>query len=181
MLEFINNRVRYDHIKCSNCDKDYPEHNIHICNNQIDAVQHPPIMEIKQTSPVKQFAISYECQDCQRYFTNELHPYPILSWGEQEVPSFDCPICSKRLIVKRIECKESLKINFPTDLVEHPPHYKQHPVECIEVTRHFNFNLGNAIKYIWRCDHKGKKIEDLKKAIWYLQDEIRRTENDKNV
>ena len=65
-----------------------------------------------------------------------------------------------------------------TDLVNHPPHYKNHPsgVECIEITRHMNFNLGNAIKYIWRADLKNDAIEDLKKAVFYLEDEIVRRE-----
>lgn len=60
--------------------------------------------------------------------------------------------------------------------VNHPKHYVTHPsgIECIEVTEHFNFNLGNAIKYIWRADQKGKPIEDLEKAIWYINREIRR-------
>lgn len=64
------------------------------------------------------------------------------------------------------------------DLVNHPPHYLAHPsgVECIQITRHMNFNLGNAIKYIWRCGSKGAEIEDLKKARWYLDDEIKRLE-----
>lgn len=60
--------------------------------------------------------------------------------------------------------------------VNHPPHYTKHPsgVECIQITRHMNFNLGNATKYIWRADLKGNAIEDLEKAVWYLQDEIER-------
>ena len=65
------------------------------------------------------------------------------------------------------------------DLINSPPHYTSHPsgVECIDVTRHMNFNLGNAVKYIWRCDLKRDDVEDLKKAIWYLQDEITRRED----
>src|SRR5882672_3953360 len=57
-----------------------------------------------------------------------------------------------------------------------PSHYRRHPsgVECIEITRHLNFNVGNAIKYIWRYNDKGDPIENLKKAQWYLDDEIRR-------
>ncbi len=57
-----------------------------------------------------------------------------------------------------------------------PSHYRRHPsgIECIEVTRHMNFNMGNAIKYIWRYMDKGDPIEQLKKAQWYLDDEIRR-------
>jgi hypothetical protein len=60
-----------------------------------------------------------------------------------------------------------------------PAHYKAHlsGIECIEVTRHFNFNLGNAIKYIWRAGHKANTVQDLKKAIWYLEDEIKRLES----
>lgn len=64
------------------------------------------------------------------------------------------------------------------DLVNHPPHYTSHPsgVECIQVTEHMNFNLGNAVKYLWRADEKGAPIEDLKKARWYIEREIKRRE-----
>lgn len=64
------------------------------------------------------------------------------------------------------------------DLVNHPPHYTSHPsgVECITVTEHMGFNLGNAVKYVWRADLKGDAIEDLKKAAWYIQREIQRRE-----
>lgn len=64
------------------------------------------------------------------------------------------------------------------DLVNHPPHYTSHPsgVECITITEHMGFNLGNAIKYIWRSDLKGDSIEDLKKAAWYVEREIARRE-----
>lgn len=59
-----------------------------------------------------------------------------------------------------------------------PKHYKhQVPgVECIEVTQHFNFNRGNAIKYIWRAGvkDKTKEVEDLEKAAWYINREIER-------
>ena len=62
------------------------------------------------------------------------------------------------------------------DSVNHPKHYTQHPsgVECITVTRHFNFNIGNAIKYLWRAGLKGSALEDLQKARWYVDDEIKR-------
>jgi Protein of unknwon function (DUF3310) len=57
-----------------------------------------------------------------------------------------------------------------------PTHYKTHPsgVECITITRHHNFNVGNAIKYAWRHLEKPNPVEELKKAIWYLQDEVER-------
>jgi hypothetical protein len=56
-----------------------------------------------------------------------------------------------------------------------PDHYKAHPsgVECIQITEHMNFCCGNAVKYIWRHAMKGGK-QDLEKAIWYLQRELRR-------
>lgn len=71
-----------------------------------------------------------------------------------------------------------------------PDHYKQSPsgVECITITEHMNFNIGNAIKYLWRAGLKhrdvtspatyeaslAKHIEDLKKAAWYINREIER-------
>lgn len=60
------------------------------------------------------------------------------------------------------------------DMVNHPPHYKAHPsgVECIEIVEWFPFNIGNAIKYLWRHDEKGNPIEDLRKAKWYIDREI---------
>ncbi len=65
-----------------------------------------------------------------------------------------------------------------TDPVNHPPHYTAHPsgIEVIVVARHMNFNLGNVLKYIWRADLKNDAILDLKKARWYLDDEIKRRE-----
>lgn len=62
------------------------------------------------------------------------------------------------------------------DAVNHPGHYTSHPsgVECIQVTEHMSFCLGNAIKYIWRADLKGNAIEDLQKARWYVDREIAR-------
>lgn len=90
------------------------------------------------------------------------------------------------------------------DMVNHPPHYNNHPsgIECIQITRHMNFNIGNAVKYLWRAGLKAdppplydgkimlpthvkeelyfgdkkKHIEDLKKSVWYINDEISRLE-----
>tara|TARA_R110000772_G_scaffold14786_1_gene42453 strand:+ start:701 stop:913 length:213 start_codon:yes stop_codon:yes gene_type:complete len=63
-----------------------------------------------------------------------------------------------------------------SDLVNHPRHYTSHPsgIEAIEVTRHMNFNLGNAVKYVWRADLKGNSLQDLQKARFYINDEIKR-------
>jgi len=63
-----------------------------------------------------------------------------------------------------------------SDAVVHPLHYNEHPsgVECIDVVKHMNFCLGNAMKYIWRADLKNDAIEDLRKAIQYIEFEIDR-------
>lgn len=58
--------------------------------------------------------------------------------------------------------------------VNHPAHYNAHPsgIECIDVVEHMGFNVGNAVKYLWRADLKGNALEDLEKARWYVQREI---------
>lgn len=70
--------------------------------------------------------------------------------------------------------------NDMPDLINHPPHYTSHPsgVECIEITEHFTFALGNAIKYIWRAGLKDSSdpIDDLRKAEFYIRREIARLE-----
>ena len=65
-----------------------------------------------------------------------------------------------------------------SDSANHPDHYNKHPsgVECIDIVEHFNFNLGNAMKYIWRAGLKGNKVEDLKKAEFCIKREIERLE-----
>ena len=61
-----------------------------------------------------------------------------------------------------------------SDPVNHPAHYQRIPgIECIDVVEHMSFNLGNAIKYVWRAEYKNG-IEDLEKSIWYIRREIER-------
>jgi hypothetical protein len=79
------------------------------------------------------------------------------------------------------------------DEVQHPRGYNSSPsgIECIEVTRHMNFNVGNAVKYLWRNGLKSDDdgiafdsraaIVDLKKAMWYINDEIRRLEDEYRI
>ena len=70
------------------------------------------------------------------------------------------------------------------DNINHPTHYNSsdakcecgRQIECIDVTRHMSFNVGNAMKYLWRFEYKNG-IEDLKKARWYLDDQIKLLEN----
>ena len=75
-----------------------------------------------------------------------------------------------------MESNESLNQSL-SDPVNHPSHYISHPsgLECIQITEHMNFCLGNAVKYIWRAGLKSNSaIEDLQKACWYLEREIER-------
>lgn len=64
-----------------------------------------------------------------------------------------------------------------SDPVNHPSHYQQYPIEVIEITERLNFLLGNVVKYVLRADYKGKPLEDLKKAAWYLHREIANRES----
>lgn len=60
--------------------------------------------------------------------------------------------------------------------VNHPSHYNVGKIEVIDAIEdwNLNFNLGNAVKYIARADHKGEPVEDLEKALWYIRHEIER-------
>lgn len=84
----------------------------------------------------------------------------------------------------RAECNMSgpeaaqLYSQLQQERVHHPEHYKRKVpgIECIDVVQHFNFNLGNVIKYAWRAGDKGDYLEDLRKARQYLDFEIARVE-----
>ncbi len=74
-----------------------------------------------------------------------------------------------------------------SDMVNHPPHYKARVpgIECIQVTEHFPFNEGNAIKYIWRAGLKGEgveaAVEDFEKAKWYIDRAIQKMRRDEMI
>lgn len=89
---------------------------------------------------------------------------------------------NEQLFVEYYDMANSMKQQI--DMVNHPKHYTSDPsgVEAIEITRHRNFNIGNAIKYLWRAglkedegkDKLQKQVEDLRKAVFYINDEIAR-------
>ena len=93
-----------------------------------------------------------------------------------------------------IMCNYYVKTYFDKkhDKVNHPSHYTwlkdKAGIEVIDITRHMDFDLGNAIKYILRAGHKteegydnkAKTIEDLKKAVWYINDKIKTLEDETN-
>jgi hypothetical protein len=73
-------------------------------------------------------------------------------------------------------CPKHETVDHPTHYTDSPAHCPQceRPIECIDVAEHWGFNLGNALKYLWRAGKKGSAAEDLRKAIWYIQREIDR-------
>lgn len=106
--------------------------------------------------------------------------------GEQKVTHMQGILRDENFFVEI----KPVKVEAPVeDSVNHPKHYTSHPsgIECIEITRHYCFAIGNAIKYLWRAGLKvdnslsdrDKEIEDLNKAIWYIKDRIKQLENDK--
>ena len=105
-------------------------------------------MTSKPPCDIRQFSDMAECQKCGlRYDINDPCPPPC---GHTEAGM--------------------------TDPVNHPKHYTSHPsgIECIQVTEHMSFCIGNAVKYLWRADLKNDAIEDLEKARWYIEREIAR-------
>lgn len=89
--------------------------------------------------------------------------------------------CFSKELEKVLNGDFTSNINFDVgnkeEMVNHPKHYNSDlsGVECIEVARYRNFNVGSALKYLWRCGLKNgnSDIQDLEKAVWYLNDEIK--------
>jgi hypothetical protein len=71
---------------------------------------------------------------------------------------------------------EQITAQLNPDMVNHPPHYTAGKIEVIDFIedQRLSYHLGNVIKYICRADHKGSRLEDLKKAAWYLNRAIER-------
>lgn len=124
------------------------------------------------------------CLNCKHRFPQSNTFYSIskdyFKPKEEKGHSSNCTISSK-------ECNKTVtngnygfekNSNDEIDMVNHPPHY-QHGIEPIEFieSHNLNFNLGSAVKYIARAPYKGNELEDLKKAKWFLEREIKRHEN----
>src|SRR4030042_1399335 len=105
-------------------------------------------------------------------------------------PTCTCKDCGREYVVNVeggrhlcIVCANRRHQMKKPDTVNHPSHYTSHPsgIECIQITEHMNFCLGNALKYIWRAGEKGDAIEDLKKSRWYVDREIARRSKPKEI
>ena len=104
---------------------------------------------------------------------SELHTQDV-DWGEPK--TLDSKKFNPAPTTRKMQ-RSGITHPYEEDMINHPNHYMQHPsgVECIEITRNMSFNLGNAVKYIWRCDLKhDNSLEDLEKARFYLEDEIKK-------
>lgn len=112
--------------------------------------------------------LSAQIHPCNNCFENDL-------WVKRDLYIKDSAKPLSEVIKEWIDSDHS---EWATDVVNKPKHYTEHPsgIECIQITEHMGFNLGNAIKYIWRCDLKKDAIEDLKKAKWYIDREINKRE-----
>lgn len=100
-----------------------------------------------------------------------------------EEPCVNCKGTYKRDTMAYLKAKDCFKpkeekANDKADMVNHPQHYSAHGIEPIDYieSHDLNFNLGNVIKYVSRAPYKGTELEDLKKAKWYLEREIKRHE-----
>lgn len=100
-----------------------------------------------------------------------------------EEPCINCKGTYKYDTMARLKAKDCFKPkeeknDGEIDMVNHPPHYVGHGIEPIEFieSHDLNFNLGSAVKYIARAPYKGTELEDLKKAKWFLEREIKKHE-----
>jgi hypothetical protein len=83
----------------------------------------------------------------------------------------------KKKAIEKIRMEGDLQIEMlepKADPVNNPAHYTVGGIETIDFieAKQFGYNLGNVVKYVTRADHKGNKLEDLRKAQWYLAREI---------
>ena len=106
--------------------------------------------------------------DCSEVYCEEC-PFENIQGSCQELTSTENIIRANKYLME-------VNKTIPTDNVNNPTHYNTGTIEVITVIEDWklNFNLGNAIKYIGRCEHKNNKKEDIKKAIWYLERELKK-------
>jgi hypothetical protein len=104
---------------------------------------------------------------------NSVYQTTYLAKKGSNLPSTTAPNARKSLALFSGSPKKE-KLIMTHDNVNHPAHYKTGGIETIDFieAKSLSYNLGNVVKYITRADYKGNKIEDLKKAQWYLNREV---------
>ena len=109
---------------------------------------------------------------------DELEAFGLTATPAERIEASEKPNAESMAVAtlpKQPKFKKEKKLSSSAhDPVNHPKHYTEHPsgIECIQITEHMGFNLGNAMKYIWRADLKHNVVEDLQKAVWYINREI---------
>ena len=96
-------------------------------------------------------------------------------WKQLGLFSSNVPLVNPKLRMQSADGDRMIEMFEPkADPVNHPAHYKVGGIETIDFieAKKLGYNLGNVIKYLTRADHKGNKLEDLRKAQWYLTREI---------
>jgi hypothetical protein len=119
--------------------------------------------------------VTYICTQCD-------FPHHSFAWGTPD--AFTLAVENARPEVHAMLEEINQGMQRADDPVNHPSHYTAYPgVEVIQLTRHMSFNRGNAVKYTARAGlkDKGTEIQDLEKAVWYLQDEIKLLKGEYNV
>lgn len=96
------------------------------------------------------------------------------NWTAKDIPSSHYTLMPDGTIKDNTIGMHMTKHANSTSAVEHPAHYNQYPVEVIDLVEEMSFNGGNAVKYITRAPFKGKELEDLDKALYYIKKEIKR-------
>ena len=139
--------------------------NLYLCTETV-------VMDSEEIAYYKNNIYKSDADGC----ITDVQGYTEHCWDTNEVSSYFIPF------TYNLDTKNSTSSETKEDMVNHPPHYTKHPsgVECIDITMHYDFCIGNAIKYLWRSglkqeegiSNKDKEIEDINKAIWYLQKKI---------
>lgn len=155
--------------KCNRCKYEYLskcEEPCKYCRERFgECTPNYMMHEDKFESKEEQSTTEYNgCNDC--YY----------EWlGESDAPCCECKHRFEPGTMARLKAKEE-KADDEIDMVNHPPHYVGHGIEPIEFieSHNLNFCLGSAVKYIARAPYKGTELEDLKKAKWFLEREIKK-------
>ena len=142
----------------------------------------------EQLEHLAELARGYWLETCKSIFSSDFPYYAYINsmrgYGVTNYPVNDTEIHYSDFVASIEAVKESKTVdnilmshevrdNTP-DMVNHPPHYTVNGIEVIDVIENYklNYRLGNVVKYVLRSDLKGNRLQDLKKALWYLQREI---------
>jgi len=106
------------------------------------------------------------------------------NWKQLGLFSSVAPLVNPKIRMQSADGDRMIEMFEPKpDAVNHPAHYKVGGIETIDFieAKKLGYNLGNVVKYLTRADHKGNKLQDLRKAQWYLEREIFNVENNKKT